>query len=383
MHPNYEKPFTFDRVVRIVIGTIVIIALYLLVNHIRGALIPFFVAWLIAYLMNPVVNFIQNKVKVKSRLLSVLITLILIIGVLTGLVYLLVQPISYEVEHTIALLKNYAASNHDSILFPDNWEKSFRKLIELPEIQQYIANQDYGKLFEKIMPSAWKIFSGSVNAVLSIFVVFVILLYIIFILLDFDKISTGWIKLIPDKYRHFIDKLSDDLEDGMNRYFRGQFLIATIVGVLFSIGFSIIDLPLAIVFGIFVGLLNLIPYLQIISIVPATLLILLKSLETGQPVWIVALSVLIVYAVVQTFQDGFLVPKIMGKRMGLNPAIILLSLSVWGALLGIVGMIIALPFTTLLISYYKRFILYEDEQGRSIDEVQSKPKQKKQDQATS
>ncbi|MFB6343960.1 AI-2E family transporter [Saccharicrinis sp. FJH2] len=374
MHPNYEKPFTFDRVVRIVIGAIVIIALYLLVNHIRGALIPFFVAWLIAYLMNPVVNFIQNKVNVKSRLLSVLITLLLIIGILTGLIYLLIQPISGEVEHTIALLKDYAASNHDSILFPDNWEKSFKKIIELPEIQQYITNQDYGKLLERIMPSAWKIFSGSVNAVLSIFVVFVILLYIIFILLDFDKISTGWIKLIPDKYRHFIDKLSDDLEDGMNRYFRGQFLIATIVGVLFSIGFSIIDLPLAIVFGIFVGLLNLIPYLQIISIVPATLLVLLKSLETGQPVWIVALAVLIVYAVVQSFQDGFLVPKIMGKRMGLNPAIILLSLSIWGALLGIVGMIIALPFTTLLISYYKRFILYEDEQGHSIDTVPEKTK---------
>ena len=372
MHPNYEKPFTLDRVVRIVIGAVIIVSLYLLVNHIRGALIPFFVAWLIAYMMNPFVNFIQNKVRVKSRLLSILVALVIVAGVLTGLVYLLVQPVSNEVERMVDLLKDYAASNHDSILFPDNWEKSFRKIIELPEIQQYISNQDYGKLFETIMPSAWKIFSGSVNAILSIFIIFVILLYIIFILLDFDKISNGWIKLVPVKYRHFIDKLAEDLEDGMNRYFRGQFLIATIVGVLFTIGFSIIDLPLGIVFGIFVGLLNLIPYMQILSLVPASLLVLLKSLETDQPIWVVALSVLIVYAVVQTFQDGFLVPRIMGKRMGLNPAIILLSLSIWGALLGVVGMIIALPFTTLIVSYYKRFILYEDDQGHSINEMEEK-----------
>ena len=63
---------------------------------------------------------------------------------------------------------------------------------------------------------------------------------------------------------------------------------------------------------------------------------------------------------VQGIQDLFLVPKIMGKAMGLNPAVILLSLSIWGSLLGIVGMIIALPVTTLLISYYKRFVINEE-----------------------
>jgi predicted PurR-regulated permease PerM len=75
----------------------------------------------------------------------------------------------------------------------------------------------------------------------------------------------------------------------------------------------------------------------------------------------VLLGCFIVFVVVQGIQDLFLVPKIMGKAMGLNPAVILLSLSIWGSLLGIVGMIIALPITTLLISYYKRFILNKEE----------------------
>ena len=69
------------------------------------------------------------------------------------------------------------------------------------------------------------------------------------------------------------------------------------------------------------------------------------------------LMVLIVFAVVQTIQDTFLTPKIMGHVTGLNSAIILLSLSIWGSLLGILGMIIALPLTTLLITYYQKYII--------------------------
>ena len=72
-----------------------------------------------------------------------------------------------------------------------------------------------------------------------------------------------------------------------------------------------------------------------------------------------------VYVIVQVIQDLFLVPKIMGKTMGLNPAIILLSLSIWGSLFGFIGLIIALPLTTLVLSYYNRYILEKDFKGKS------------------
>ena len=117
---------------------------------------------------------------------------------------------------------------------------------------------------------------------------------------------------------------------------------------------------MAIVFGIFVGILNLVPYLQILAVAPAMLLVFLQSIETNQPFGSCFLGLLIVFILVQSFQDLVLVPKIMGKVTGLNPAIILLSLSIWGALLGIVGMILALPMTTLLISYYKRFVINKE-----------------------
>ena len=78
----------------------------------------------------------------------------------------------------------------------------------------------------------------------------------------------------------------------------------------------------------------------------------LKAADTGDNFWIIIASAAAVFIVVQIIQDGYLVPRIMGKITGLNPAIILLSLSIWGSLMGMLGMIIALPLTTLMLSYY-------------------------------
>jgi predicted PurR-regulated permease PerM len=148
-----------------------------------------------------------------------------------------------------------------------------------------------------------------------------------------------------------------DVEEGMNKYFRGQALVALSVGVLFSIGFLIIDFPMAIALGMFIGLLNMVPYLQLVGFIPTIILAIVKAADTGESFWLIMLLALIVFAVVQIIQDAFLVPKIMGHVTGLNSAIILLSLAIWGSLLGILGMIIALPLTTLLINYYQKYII--------------------------
>ena len=153
-----------------------------------------------------------------------------------------------------------------------------------------------------------------------------------------------------------------DLDRNMNAYFRGQALVAGIVGILFAIGFQIIGLPMGIGIGLIIGVLNLVPYMQALGIPPCILLGLIQSAESGRPVWVVMLCIAAVFIIVQTIQDMVLVPKIMGNVTGMGPAWILLSLSIWGSLLGFVGMIIALPLTTLLVSYYKRFVLHIPEQ---------------------
>lgn len=90
------------------------------------------------------------------------------------------------------------------------------------------------------------------------------------------------------------------------------------------------------------------------------MLAILKAADTGDNFWIIIASAAAVFIVVQIIQDGYLVPRIMGKITGLNPAIILLSLSIWGSLMGMLGMIIALPLTTLMLSYYQRYIINQE-----------------------
>ena len=109
--------------------------------------------------------------------------------------------------------------------------------------------------------------------------------------------------------------------------------------------------------GILAGLLNMVPYMAILSIVPATFSAALMSLDTGDAFTAIMAQVLIVYAVAIVMDNMVLTPRILGKATGLPPAMVLLALSVWGSLMGLLGMILALPFTTVLIAYLKRYVL--------------------------
>ena len=100
--------------------------------------------------------------------------------------------------------------------------------------------------------------------------------------------------------------------------------------------------------------------LQLVGIIPTILLCLVSASDTGTNFWLLFGACILVFIVVQIIEDTFIVPRVMGKVTGLNPAIILLSLSIWGTLLGFVGMIIALPLTTLCLSYYQRYVIGDD-----------------------
>ncbi len=354
-----KKPYTFDRVVRILIGLTIFVGIFLILKKLSPVLLPFFIGWLIAYLLHPLVEFFQYKLKFKNRILSIVTTLLLVIGSFTGILLLLTPIITREIAAMGPMIQSFS-NNFDWMGFlPQAWHSDLIEYWSRVDLISTLTNPDFQDFIKTVAPKLWNFLSNSLNFILGLMVMIVIFLYIIFILKDYEKIHLGWVKIIPSKYRPTVEEIYNDMVHGMNKYFRGQSLIAMTVGVLFAIGFTIIGLPMGLIFGLFVGILNLVPYLQAVAIVPALFLIMLKSHETGASFGSVLLGVGIVFAIVQSFQDLVLVPRIMGKVTGLNPAIILLSLSIWGYLMGIMGMIIALPLTTLVISYYRRWVLKE------------------------
>lgn len=353
-----RKEITFDRFVRGGLGIAgTALAIYIL-NLLSDVLLPFFIAWVFAYMLYPLVKFFQYKLRLRSRVVSIILSGIVVLAVLTGIFWLVIPPIISETIRFKDVILEFISARWGDSVITEQVKLFFQTHVDQNSILQLLHEKNIMEAAKSAVNQALDVVYKTVDIVFGIIASLITLLYMFFILLDYEKLSNGWIKLVPKKNRRFAGRLAHDVEHGMNAYFRGQALVAFLVGILFSIGFLIIDFPMAIGLGLFIGLLNLVPYLQVIGFIPTILLALIKAADTGENFWLILLLACIVFIVVQTIQDMILVPKIMGKLMGLNPAIILLSLSIWGSLLGIIGLIIALPLTTLILSYYKQYIDY-------------------------
>ena len=362
------RPFTFDRVVRMLITLAVVIASVWLINELRSVLLPFLVAWLVAYLLEPFVQYNRRLLGVRNRWLPILMTLFECVLIVVAVSVFIVPSILKEMHQVADFIRHYTESGTQISFVPDSLHRFIRESIDFERISKELTRQDIQSLFDTL----GSFIAGGYSFVLGVFNWFIVLLYVVFIMLDYEKLLKGFRRMVPPKYRETTFRIFGDVKDSMNHYFRGQALVAFIVGILFCIGFSIIGLPMAIVLGLFIGLLNMVPYLQLISLIPSTLLCLVCSVDSDVDFWSIWWATMAVYIIVQCIQDLFLTPKIMGKAMGLNPAIILLSLSVWGTLLGFIGLIIALPLTTLLLAYYDQYIsVREDTDTLIADETES------------
>ena len=346
---------TLGRFLRILLLLMMLAGSYFVLDSLSGVLLPFAIAWLLAYLIQPLVAFVQHRMRFKFRMLSIVVSLLFIGAVVYGILMLVIPSMLAELLTLKNITLSFLNENLANSSIPEPVVVFFKSVAEENGLAAMLNSNVDVELYDFLLDKLQVLFFGTADLLQAMFTTGVILLYIFFILLDFERLSDEWTLYIPKRWRGVTVKLWDDLVYGMNQYFRGQALVAFCVGVLFSIGFLIIDFPAAIAFGMFIGILNLVPYLQVLSLIPMALLSVLEAANTGGDFWMIFLSALIVLAVVQLIQDMFLVPTIMGKRMNLHPAVILLSLSIWGHLLGLLGMIVALPLTTLLLAYLRRY----------------------------
>lgn len=353
-----QKEITFDKFIRWAGLFLLVVAVMLLVKYLSEALIPFFVACVFAYLLYPIVKFIENRLHIRVRALSIIITFIFVISIIGGLVWLIVPPMIEQFQKLYDILASWlhesTHTNNISLWLYDKITENQR------HIEQFLKSGDFADALKTTMPKLFNVIGKTANIVLSIVASLITLLYTFFILLDYEFLSNNWIRIFPKKNRPFWHELAKDVERELNNYIRGQGTVAFCMGVMFCIGFTIMDFPMAISLGILIGILDLIPYLHTFALIPTAFLAMLKAADTGQSFWMIFGLAAGLFIVVQIITDMIVTPRIMGKAMGLNPAILLLSLSVWGALLGFIGLIIALPLTTLIIAYWKRYVTKEE-----------------------
>lgn len=355
-----RKEINFDRFIRGLIAVLIVVALGWLLHYLSAVLIPFFVAWVIAYLLYPVVRFLQRRCRVRNRLVAILITLLLSCGLLVGFFYLVVPPMIDECGHLKDVALEYIERGTRNPNIPAPLQEFLQRNVNEHKVDELLRQKDVVTALKNTVPKVWSVLLSTAGIIINLAASLIALFYLLFILTDYERYADGWIHYVPRSRRAFAARLVGDVQRGMSGYFRGQALIALSNCVMFSVGFVIIGFPMPVALGCFIGVISFVPYLQVVGFVPAAVLALLVSAETGENFWWLIGGVLLVYIVVQVLQDTIFTPRIMGKIMGLRPAVILLSLSVWGYAFGIIGLIVALPVTTLLISYYKRYVVGEE-----------------------
>ena len=378
MSQFFRREFTFDRIARMLVLSVLILLIYVAVQAIWSVILPFLLAGIFAYVMMPLVRFFQYTLRLRSRGLSVILTLLLLGAVVYLAIIFIIPSINAEIEKTLQVISGYSSGQDIlTMILPRNIRNYLNGGLRWGNFSQQLSLE---KILENVKLLLDQV-GGIINSTLSIFswgLVFLIgFVYFVFILLDFENLGRGFISLFPKTLRPTIRTISMDLDRYMNNYFRGQALVAMSVGILLSIGFNIIGLPLATAMGIFIGILNFIPYMQALGIIPLGLASLLMAAQTGENAFVCMLLGYGVLMIVQIIQDMIIVPRIMGQTMGMRPSLILLVLSIWGYLLGFFGMLIALPITMFIYSLYMRYVLQDEEyiEQMRLQEEKRKAKQ--------
>ena len=355
-----KRAWTIDRVMRFLFMATGLGILLWILNYLSAVLVPFFAAFLVAYIFDPLVCKIQNKVE--YRIVAVVIVLSMMILVVGGALWIFIPMVVEEVRHLGVLIQKLFSDStwmeRLSAFVPKDLWREFKSLVSWDKVADAMQSLDFWNAAQsvagKILPSAWGVLTKTSSLVMWLSGVGLIFMYLVFIMLDMPKLRRGVKNLFPKRYKEDASEFAQEMDRFMGNYFRAQSFVALSVGILYAIGFGAIGLPMGVAFGLFSGALNMIPYLQLTTIPLALLLAVVYALEKGMPFWEVAVIVLSIYLVVQLIQDMFLVPKIVGSSMNLPPVGILLSLSIWGKLLGFLGLIVAIPFTCLCLVYLQK-----------------------------
>lgn len=310
-------------------------------SSLKGIIFTIFISIIIAYVINPIVDFLEFK-KIK-RIYGTLLVYLAIIGTIYMIAVLIFPAIFNEVKNLIELLPEYSK---DISTFMDNLYNNYYENIEnLPFGVNEISDSIDGNI-SKIQDILIDGIRGSMDFLMSFFSkalnIFLVPIIVFYLVKDKDFFKKNIEMTIPKKYRTDIINLSKKIDWSLGNFIRGQFIVALFVGTFTAIGLLILGVNYALIIGLIAGITNIIPYFG--PIIGGALGVSFALLESPMK----AIWVLILFVVIQQIEGNILQPKIMGDKVGLHPLIIIIALLIGGSLMGILGMLLAIPIATTL-----------------------------------
>ena len=356
MEPNQTEPSHSDAgstrnwYRRLIILLTFLAALVLVVmvlsgiSHIITSLLVVVIAAFIAYAIAPVVEFFH---KAMPRPLAILLAYLIVIAILV--------VISYVVVSTAVLQIGVLANNIGVWLTPnDKGQISLLALLlktgltqtQINALEQQVEgtlSNLAGSLAGGILPILGGVAGGMINILLTIVIS-------IYLLVDGARAVKLMRSSIPRSRRGQFSSTIDILQRVVGGYIRGQILLCTLIGIIVGVGLFVIQFPFAVLMGVLTFITEFIPVLG--TIFAGTVAVLLALTQGG---WVMAIEVLIFFVCVHLFEGYFLAPRLIGNAVKLNPAIMLIALTVGSELFGVFGAIFAAPTAGLLQAFFTVF----------------------------
>lgn len=300
---------------------------------------PLFIGIIIAWLFDPLVTWLSNK-KI-NRVLSTILCFVVVLGGIYLFLSLLIPILVSQVNDFINTLPNilsYVQKFIDNLF--DKIELSSGYSLESSKLGVYNAIQKFSvsfavKLPDTIISILKSILSGGVALGLGLMIGF-------YMLINFNNVRRQLLNLVPTRWQNGAIYLTDKLNETLRNFVQGTLTIALIVFIISSIGFTVAALKAPVLFGLFAGFTNMIPYIgPYIGAIPAVIVGFSMNPFSG-------IVTLIVAIIVQILDSTILQPIIMGKTMKLHPVTIMLGLLIFGSFFGIIGMMVATPIMSVL-----------------------------------
>lgn len=333
-----------NKIFRYIILGVVLLATFYSVYVIREVVYTFLVGGLVAYFLFRPVGYLERKGL--KRIWGIVIIYLVAIALLALIMWLAIPRLLKELSEVAALLPAYAAQVQEFSARINNLHLPGKLDGMVHENTLRIENYIYG-LLKDFVSGIYGFFSK------ALIIIFAPILAV-YIINDWEKIREAFLKLLPPTGRRDLTMLLARIDSVLIEYLKGHLFVSTLVGIFTGLSALIIGVDFALVIGIIAGISNLVPYFgPILGGIPAVVLALLQSGRAG-------LYMLIAIILIQQLESNLITPKIIGERLGMHPLIIVFALLVGGELLGILGMLIAVPLTAalrIILSYlYLKFV---------------------------
>ena len=310
----------------------------------------------IAILLEPIVKYLKSK-GIKSSLATGIIYL-LFIGLIILLLYLVIPPFIVQIKDFISNVPNIIEdikSFINNVLLKSDKINLEGLRIELYKVLNKMTNTLTKTAPSSIINFSKNILGGLINFVLGIMIGF-------YLSLDFSKVNNGIKSIMPNTWIKNYEELIKRINTSLRSYVQGVFLVMVLVFITQAIGLSIAGLKTPLVFALFCAVTDIIPYFgPYIGAIPAILMGFSMNPLVG-------IATIIAIVIVQSLENYFYQPIIMGKAMELHPVTIMVGLIIFGNLFGIFGMVFATP----MIATIKVIVKFIDEKYELEDKLLNK-----------